>query len=435
MLLPRLLASVVISSVLIAAETTTVVSEPSPAVLACLAAAPLPTAAPGLLLQPGDRLAICGDSITEQRRYSRIIDTYLTACMPELRVSTRQYGWSGETAKGFLGRMESHCLRFKPTIATTCYGMNDYRYRPVDATVDAAYRTTYSAVIETFQKAGVRVVVGSPGCVGQVAKWVKTATGTLDEHNLHLATLRGIAQEVATTHEARFADLFQPMYTATFEARRRYGPAYAVSGHDGVHPEWAGATIMAYTFLTALGLDGNLGRITVDLEHGTATATGGHTVTAAANGEVALESTRYPFCTTGPEDRDVSLRSGMTLVPFDERLNRLTLVATGGKAARYAVTWGDQTQVVDAARLAVGINLAAEFPVNPFGPAFAAVDTAVAAKQAYETHQIRKEFQTPEAKADLAAVVARTEVEHDRLAQAVLAARVPVQHRIRIEPR
>ena len=28
-----------------------------------------------LLLQPGDRLAIIGDSITEQRMYSRILDT------------------------------------------------------------------------------------------------------------------------------------------------------------------------------------------------------------------------------------------------------------------------------------------------------------------------------------------------------------------------
>jgi len=32
----------------------------------------------GLLLERGDRLAICGDSITEQKMYSRIMETYLT---------------------------------------------------------------------------------------------------------------------------------------------------------------------------------------------------------------------------------------------------------------------------------------------------------------------------------------------------------------------
>src|SRR6266481_2787510 len=50
--------------------------------------------APGpLLLQPGDKLAIIGDSITEQKRYSRIIETYLTVCVPELKITARQFGW------------------------------------------------------------------------------------------------------------------------------------------------------------------------------------------------------------------------------------------------------------------------------------------------------------------------------------------------------
>ncbi|MFM7214191.1 MAG: hypothetical protein ACKO3H_04845, partial [Verrucomicrobiota bacterium] len=40
----------------------------------------------GLLLRENDRLAIIGDSITEQKMYSRILETYLTACLPELKV-------------------------------------------------------------------------------------------------------------------------------------------------------------------------------------------------------------------------------------------------------------------------------------------------------------------------------------------------------------
>ena len=68
-----------------------------------------------LLLQTGDRLAIVGDSITEQRKYSRILETYLTACVPELKITVRQVGRSGETAEGFRKRMQQDCLRFKPT--------------------------------------------------------------------------------------------------------------------------------------------------------------------------------------------------------------------------------------------------------------------------------------------------------------------------------
>ncbi|MFM8358118.1 MAG: lipolytic enzyme, partial [Verrucomicrobiota bacterium] len=58
----------------------------------------------GLLLRENDRLAIIGDSITEQKMYSRILETYLTACLPALKVTVRQYGWGGETAEGFKNR-------------------------------------------------------------------------------------------------------------------------------------------------------------------------------------------------------------------------------------------------------------------------------------------------------------------------------------------
>src|ERR1700722_18875658 len=67
---------------------------------------PLKAPAPAKhFLKSGDRLAICGDSITEQKMYSRIMETYLTVCVPELNISVRQYGWSGETAPQFLARM------------------------------------------------------------------------------------------------------------------------------------------------------------------------------------------------------------------------------------------------------------------------------------------------------------------------------------------
>ena len=36
----------------------------------------------GLLLKQGDRLAICGDSITEQKMYSRLMEDYLTVGKP-----------------------------------------------------------------------------------------------------------------------------------------------------------------------------------------------------------------------------------------------------------------------------------------------------------------------------------------------------------------
>ena len=104
-----------------------------------------------MLLQEGDRLAIIGDSITEQKMYSRIIETYLTVCYPHLQITARQYGWSGEKTDGFLRRMDQDCLRFDPTVATLCYGMNDSRYRPFDSTNGQWYRDHYTAIVRKLK--------------------------------------------------------------------------------------------------------------------------------------------------------------------------------------------------------------------------------------------------------------------------------------------
>ena len=132
-------------------------------------AAPKPK---GPALQAGARLAICGDSITEQKMYSRIMETYITVALPELGVSTRQFGWGGEQASGFLARMTNDVLRFKPTVATTCYGMNDHRYRPYEESIGLAYASNMTAIVHGFKAVGTSVIIGSPGCMGLAAATV-----------------------------------------------------------------------------------------------------------------------------------------------------------------------------------------------------------------------------------------------------------------------
>jgi hypothetical protein len=246
-----------------------------------------------------------------------------------------------------------------------------------------------------------------------------------------------------------FADVFWPMLTAKAAAQQRYGSNYALAGADGVHPNWAGHTVMAYAFLKALGLKGEIGTFTVNLKRGTMTASSGHEVLSAKQGEFELRSARYPFCACEPEglaagnyptcgkddpSKDSSIRSGMTLVPFNEDLNRLTLVAKGTTASNYRVTWGGESKTFTGDQLARGVNLAAEFASNPFAGAFAKVDAAVAVKQAYETKQIKQVFHSPEAKVDMEAVAARTEKEREPLAAAITAAFVPVTHTLKVAP-
>jgi len=402
----------------------------------------------GLLLKQGDRLAICGDSITEQRRYSRIMETYLTVCAPELDVAVRQYGWGGETASGFLARMTNDCLRFQPTIATTCYGMNDHGYRAYEEAIGKKYRDKQTAIVEAFKANGARVVLGSPGCVSHKPEPL----------NLNLCELRNIDIDIAAQEKVGFADVFWPMLTAEFVAHQKYATNYNIAGGDGVHPGWAGHLVMAYAFLKGLGVKGEIGTFDLNLGSGkNARVSKGHELLSAKDGEFQIKSTRYPFCAKGDVSNDDSVRSGLTLVPFNKDLNRLTLIVRNGKAKSYKVTWGDETRSYSAEQLRKGINLAEDYTANPFSDSFRKVDEAVAAKQQYETKQIKQIFhdlasgkykseadikdkdikelfalRNDQGKFDMQELEKATERQRQPLVDAVKAAFVPVTHTIRV---
>lgn len=389
------------------------------------------TAAP--LLKKGDRLAICGDSITEQKLYSALLETYLTACYPDLDITCRQYGWSGEQAGGFLNRIQNDVLRFKPTIATTCYGMNDFRYVPYEDGIAAEYRKNQTAVVDAFQGIGCRVVLGSPGIIDSVPTWVKSATGTQQDLNLSLSRFRNIDLEIAKAKNVAFADLYRPMLIANYEAKKQHGPDFKVSGKDGVHPRWAGQLIMAYGFLKGLGVDGNLGGVIYDEATGKANAVNGHEVLTTQDGKITVRSTRLPFATgPGATDNDDSIRAGLALVPFDDELNRFMLRVSSPKSASYTVTWGEQTKTYTAKELSDGVNLAKDFDNNPLVPAFKKIWDAVSKKQAYETRQIKELAHGPEGGADLDGTFALTEKARAPLEKAVLDAKQPAEHVITV---
>jgi lysophospholipase L1-like esterase len=387
-----------------------------------------------LLLKKGDRLAIIGDSITEQKRYSVIVETYITGCLPELDVTVRQYGWSGEQAVGFVKRMENDALRFKLTVATTCYGMNDFHYVPFDQKAADDYRNNMTTIVQAFKKAGARFVVGSPGIIDSVPKWVKTANGTKQDLNLSLSKFRNIGIELAKAENVAFADVYSPMLIANNVAQKKYGGTFMVAGKDGVHPLWAGHTIMAYAFLKGLGVTGDLGTVTYDETSGKAIAANGHEILSSADGKVTLRSTKLPFSAApGDVKSDDSVTAGRALVPFDDDLNRFTLKLNKPKAAAYDITWGETTKRYTAAELTAGVNLAKDFATHPLAAQFKKIWDAVADKQSYETEQIKKQVHGDAGKADMEGTFAATEKVRSEKAAAIAAAKQPVEHSIVIK--
>ena len=388
----------------------------------------------GLLLKTGDRYAICGDSITEQKMYSRLLEAYLAAARPDLQVECRQYGWSGETAGGFFGRMKNDVLRFQPTIASTCYGMNDFRYVPFEKSIGEDYRKNQTKVVQAFKAAGARVVLGSSGTIHSVPPWVKSARGTWETLNLALLQFRNINIEVAEAEQVTFADVYWPMLAKGFEMRAKYGDSFKLEGGDGVHPGWSGHVMMAAAYLKALGLDGNLGMVEVDLAARTAQGSAGQRIVPGQGGALTLISDRLPCVfEAGDVAKDGTIAAGLALADFHQRFNRLTLKVKGAQAAQVKVTWGGQAKVFDRGALEVGVNLAVEFPQGPLKPAFDQIWKAVGEKQAFETRQIKTLFRSPEAKKDMEAVAKSSELEHAKLVAALKAAYAPAETSLAIE--
>lgn len=392
-------------------------------------------------LQVKDFVAVCGDSITEQKQYSVFMEDYMLMCQPAADIRVMQAGWGGEVAHGFLPRMERDVLALHPTAVTTCYGMNDGGYGPFDAGRGKLYSDTERAIVEGLRKAGVRlIVIGSPGVVD--SNTFRGGGQAAEVYNATLGKFGDLGKAVATEQNVTFADLHGLMMDVMAKAKAKYGPTYAFAGGDGVHPGPNGHLVMAYAFLKALGCKGDVGTITFDLAANKAEATDGHKVLACANGAVDLESTRYPFCFFGDPASPNGTRGIIEFFPFNDDLNRFRLVVKGADPAKkYKVTWGAGTKEFTGEALGQGINLAAEFLDNPFCAPFQKVEQTIRQQQDFETQLTKTLLHmlptyrdlAPEEGAALDRIAAKAIARDQALATASSAAIQPVKHTVKVE--
>jgi lysophospholipase L1-like esterase len=393
--------------------------------------------APGpLLLKPSDHFVIAGDSITQQRLYTRVMEDYLRASQPGLVADIRQQGWSGEQTSDLLKRMDTDLLPFRPTVVLDAYGFNDTLWGNYTPAATDAYGKNTAELARRLKAAGVRLVVSGTTSVVPSTDWHQDVRVGPHTTNHNLAELNARGAEVAKTADVSYIELFAGMLHAGAEGLRRHGSNFRLSGDDGVHPDRSGQLVIATARLMGLGIDGDLGGFELDLRRGKASVEGkGHALVSSGKGWARIRSTRYPFCIgAGAADDPRTWAAGARLAPFHERLNRLMLTVRHAGTHRFRLHWGDHEKTVDGHNLEKGVNLAALFEdANPFSAAFSAVDEAVARKQEFETHELQEVLHGPLQGEALKEAVAAAEEERARLIKAIEDARVPVEHEIRVE--
>ncbi len=266
--------------------------------------------------------------------------------------------------------------------------MNDGSYQAYNEGIGRNYEQGTRRIQDRMKEIGARMVVGGPGPV-DLDSWRRDKPEEDKVYNDNLAKLGAIAGKLAKEHGFVFANLHPLMMKVMTEAKAANGAAYHVCGGDGVHPAANGHLVMAYTFLKALGVDGDIGTITLDMK-AKATASEGHRVIASQQGVIEVESSRYPFCFSGAEKDPNGTRSILPFLPFNDDLNRFMLVVKNLESEQAEVTWGEGSKTFSRAQLEKGINLAAEFLDNPFVESFQRLDRIVQQKQQYETNMIKR---------------------------------------------
>lgn len=402
------------------------------------------------LVRPGDTVAICGDSITEQRLYSVFIEDYLLMCQGAQPVRPMQFGWGGESLWHFADRVDNAVLRFRPSVVTMLYGVNDGAYRARSPKTEKEFRMKAGEIVRKLKQNGVRDVLFASPIVVDTATYDAVRSQPIADKqvadskvfNETLRQLGEIGREVAAQEKITFVDLHSVMQAAMAKAKAKYGAAYAVAGSDGVHPNRNGQLIIAYAFLKAMGFDGDIGTLTLDAATGKAEASEGHRIIRSTPASLEVESTRYPFCFAGDPASPDATSGIIEFLPFNEDLNRLVLRVKNLSAPRVRITWGGASREFSAAELGKGVNLAAEFLDNPFSAAFGKVEECVRRQQEFEVPFLKMFVENypayleafSGARESLAATLQKVAEQHDALSAAARAARQPVTHTIRITP-
>ena len=235
------------------------------------------------VLKADDRVVIYGDSITEQRLYSRFVQQYIQCRYPELKVKFYNAGWSGDTAGGAFNRLERDVLWLNPTVVTLFFGMNDGSYCPTAEGITSAFKQNEDKIITALKAKGIRVVVYTPGAVDYDRQQKLAAC----KYNDNLEALGKAALELARQYQLPSADVFHPM-VAFQTAQKARNPGFTMIP-DSVHPSPAGHLVMAQEMLKGLGAEPMPPIGAIDLQYGTAD---GLRVVSNNPAQVVLETTR-----------------------------------------------------------------------------------------------------------------------------------------------
>jgi lysophospholipase L1-like esterase len=330
--------------------------------LGCLALSAGIGAEPQFYLRDGDRVVFYGDSITNQRRYTVFVETFVLTRFPQLHIRFVHSGWDGDSVSGGGGgpidlRLQRDVLAYNPTVLTVMLGMNDGGYQPYSPERFQAFAAGYRHLIEAVraQAPDLRITLLEPSAYDDVTRPPKFEGG----YNSVLVRYGVFLRALARREELQSADLNAPV-VGLLRAVKSTDPDVAQQMiPDRVHPSPGVHLVMAEALLKAWQAPSVVTDVRINA------ASGG--VESARNTTVAKLDTASGISWTQSDQalpmpvetaRDtvaLALRSS----DFTAALNRQRLRVTGLAEGDYTLHIdGEIVADFSAAKLAGGINLA-----------------------------------------------------------------------------
>lgn len=214
-----------------------------------------------ITLNNNDVVLFQGDSITDSGRDKKNTAANNVACMgsgyalvagstllfnnPDKNLQIYNKGISGNKVYQLADRWDADCLDLKPNVLSIFVGVNDYWHTltakpPYTGTIET-YRTDYKKLIDRTKQAlpDVKLIICEPYAINGV----KSVT---DAWYPKFPEFQVAAREIADQYGAAFV----PFQSAVDKAMKKAPGAYWTG--DGVHPNMAGITLLAHTWLEAI---------------------------------------------------------------------------------------------------------------------------------------------------------------------------------------
>ena len=214
-----------------------------------------------MIIQPHSKFVLAGDSVTDMGRtqpigqglfnphgtgYPNVIQGLLTSVYPDFFINVVNMGYSGNTSRDLLNRLERDILSLKPDYLSVMIGANDVWRQfdtpqiPENSVLPEEYRENLINIVRLSKTVTSNIILMAP------VYWESSLT---DAMSARMREYGQIVREVSAQEKVLFCDVQSRVDRVLKHCNANY------ITWDRVHPNIPGANVIAHALLDTLEFD------------------------------------------------------------------------------------------------------------------------------------------------------------------------------------